>query len=114
MRILSFTKMWDKLRLPEFTTFRLPRADAWKGRDWHEGETVQVYFHNRRPDREHLGNATIIKKEPALFCQIDDEQAIADGFSDAGDMYDWMCSSHHTEIDPYSFRLNKLTLKWCK
>jgi hypothetical protein len=111
MRIISFSKKWGKLNQLEFTTFRVPRKDAYKGRDWQVGEEVQVYFHNRQPDREFLGFARIIKKESMLVCMIDDEQAVEDGFTNASEMFEWLEAAHHKRIDPHTFRINKLTLK---
>ena len=114
MRILSFTKKWDKLKQPEFTTFRVPRKDADKGRDWHINEVVQVYFHNRQPDREFLGIAKIIDKSSTWLSCLDDEEAVADGFTDIVDMIEWMMKAHKGQTDPQQVRLNKLTLSWCK
>ena len=59
MRIISFSKRWPKLLNQEFTTFRFPRKD----RNWEVGERVQVYYKNRTPEREKLGEAEIINKE---------------------------------------------------
>lgn len=111
MRIISFTKMWDKLKKPEFTTFRFPRKD----KDWQEGETVQVYFKNRSPNREKLGDAIIVKKEVKVTgrpnTDITDEEAREDGFSDVRDMEQWL-------IQTYGIRkvceesMNKLSLRW--
>ena len=80
MRVLGYSKKWDKLKKPEHTTFRFPRKDSAKGRDWHVGETVQEVFHPRGKDREFIQVAMIIKKEPRLICSIDDEEAVEDGF----------------------------------
>ena len=111
MRIISFTKMWDKLKQPEFTTFRFPRKD----KDWQEGETIQVFCRNRSPNREKLGEALIVGKESKITgrpeTDITDEEAIADGFTDARDMEQWL-------IQTYGIRrvaqesMNKLTLRW--
>lgn len=40
MRILGFSKKWDKLNNGKFTTFRYPRKDSLVGRDWHDGEVL--------------------------------------------------------------------------
>lgn len=114
MRIISFSKKWDKLNQPEFTTFRVPRKDAYKGRDWSLGEMVQVYFHNRCPNREYLGIARIIDKSPTWLSELDDEQAVGDGFPGGfSEMVEWMMKAHHIK-DIQQFRINKLTLRWCK
>lgn len=67
MRILGFSKKWPKLHLdepiedrPPFTTFRMPRRD----KDWSVEEVVQVVYKTRTKDREVLGVARIIRKQP--------------------------------------------------
>ncbi len=61
MRILGFSKKWGKLNKPIlFTTFRFPRKD----RDWEVEEIVQVVYKPRSKEREPLGIARIIRKEP--------------------------------------------------
>ncbi len=52
MRILGFSRKWPKLYNPVHTTFRYPRKDADRGRDWHEGEHVQEVYHPRHKDHE--------------------------------------------------------------
>lgn len=114
MRIISFTKMWNKLELPEYTTFRFFRVD----KDWYPGEEVQVFYKNRSPNREKLGNAEIISVEPRRILssvpnnipRISDEEAQADGFENFEDMKNWINKTYggmklgHT--------INKLTLRW--
>jgi hypothetical protein len=112
MRIISFTKQWGKLRQEQFTTFRLPRKDSDKGRDWRQGEIVQVYYHSRCPDRKHLGNAVIVSKTPVWVASIDDEQAVADGFPGGqAEMLEWLEHAHPGRLEPNTL-INKLTLKW--
>jgi hypothetical protein len=112
MRIISFSKKWDKLNQPEFTTFRFPRKDSDKGRDWHLGEIVQIYYHNRCPDREYLGTAEIMRKFTMLVCDIDDELAVADGFpGGCAEMVEWLESSHKQRLEMIT-QINKLTLRW--
>jgi len=106
MRIISFSKKWGKLNQPEFTTFRYRRKDAELGRDWHLGETVQVYYKNRTPEREKLGEAEIIAKEIKQCQMISEDEARADGFDEVSEMMEFLKS-------PYSFTLiSKLTLRW--
>ena len=64
MRILGFSKKWDKLNkqwykrdLHTFTTFRYPRRD----RDWGVEEVVQVVYKPRSKERQPLGIARIIR-----------------------------------------------------
>lgn len=114
MRIISFSQRWPKLLNPEFTTFRFPRKD----RDWEVGEIVQVYFKNRSPNREKLGEAEIITKEPRRTkCSIpnnipvvSDLEASADGFENFSDMYNWLVETYGGMRA--SFTINKLTLRW--
>jgi hypothetical protein len=112
MRIISFSKKWDKLKQSEFTTLRYPRADT----DWYVGEKVQVYFKSRSPLREKLGEAEITNKvvrELDPFFEghvlISDREAIADGFSSRGDLVQYMEKQYGLD---YISRFNKLTLKW--
>lgn len=111
MRIISFTKMWDKLKQSEFTTFRYPRGD----KDWQEGETVQVYFKNRSPNREKLGVAKIVNKELKLTgrkdADITDDEAIADGFTDVRNMEQWLMKTYGIRKNCEE-NMNKLTLRW--
>ena len=105
MRIISYSRMWPKLKQPIHTTFRFPRKDAPKGRDWHGGEEVQEYFKSRSPERQFIQIAKIIKKEAKLICQITEEEAIEDGFDGQASMYEFLGNPHAETI------INKLTLK---
>lgn len=111
MRIISFAEKWPKLKQPEFTTFRFPRKDANKGRDWQVNEQVQVFYHSRSPQREYLGIALIKSVKPMMLFQITEEEAIADGFPGGlHEMIAWLFGAHRT-ITGTSF-INKLTLRW--
>jgi hypothetical protein len=59
MRIMSFAKLWDKLKNPLFATFRYPRTD----KDWSVGERVSVFIKNRSPARIFCGIAEVVGKE---------------------------------------------------
>ncbi len=111
MRELGFSKKWPKLQQDEFTTFRLPRKDSDRGRDWHQGERVNVVYHSRRPDKEYLGVADIVSKEPKTVSAITQAEAIADGFP-AGwsEMVRWLYHSH--KGIHMGQPINKLTLRW--
>jgi hypothetical protein len=105
MRILGFTKKWPKLQQDEFTTFRYPRKDSDKGRDWHLGEELQIVFQPRHQN-EYLGIVRVISKQPKEVQRITDEEAIADGFEDLPAMMEFLNPA-------YSFTVvNKLTLRW--
>jgi len=110
MRIISFSKKWDKLSQPKFTTFRFPRKD----KDWYVGEVVQVFFKSRSPQREKLGEAEIIAKELKLTSDsatdVTDAEAKADGFNNVRDMETWMRKTYG-EVKAWT-RMNKLTLRW--
>ena len=111
MRIISFSKKWDKLKQTVFTTFRFPRADADKGRDWHEGETVQVYYKSRTPERMKYGEAVIVKVEKRFLGNITNAEAKADGFPGGlKEMVAWLLDTHGKRV--YSGPMNKLTLEW--
>lgn len=122
MRIISFSKKWDKLKQAEFTTFRFLRAD----KDWAIGETVQVFYKSRSPQREKLGIAKIMKKEFRAMAlhgdktglpHVTNEEVATDGFSDTefkrGYFYMW-----EFLFDNYGGErllrepMNKLTLRW--
>ena len=102
MRILGFSKKWDKLSDIEFTTFRFPRKD----RDWSAGEKVQVVFKPRSKEREPLGIARIIFKEFRFPLAITGDEAIKDGFNNALEM--WLFLKKPKNDTP----INKLTLRW--
>lgn len=121
-RIISFSRKWEKLNQPYFTTFRFPRKD----RDWEVGETAQVFFKNRSPQREKLGTAQIIDKTKRCMAKIGDttgeilvtnEEAKADGFKDERgqpayfNMWEYLWDFYGGERllnEP----INKLTLRW--
>lgn len=111
MRIISFSKMWEKLKQPEFTTFRFPRKD----KDWQEGETVQVFFKNRSPNRKKLGEAVVLSKVSKITgrpeTDVTDDEAIADGFTGVRDMEQWLISTYGIR-KVVSGPMNKLTLRW--
>ena len=116
MRILGFSKKWDKLKQPEFTTFRFPRKD----RDWEVGELVQVVYKPRSKEWEQLGLARIANKEQRNIApdwgqddlpMVTNDEAIKDGFANWGEMFDWLAKTHELHrlaTEP----MNKLTLRW--
>jgi len=112
MRIISFTKKWQKLSNPEFTTFRFPRRD----RDWYIGEVVQLYLRNRTPQREKLGEAEIINKEVRKIATAyepyrpTEAEAIADGFGSSVEMNVWFRKTYGSRI--FEAPVYKLTLRW--
>ena len=112
MRVLGFSRKWDKLQQPEFTTYRYPRKDWTKGRDWYWGEIVKVVYHPRQ-EHEVLGTAQIIDRSSTWVSEISDEMAIRDGFPNGfSEMLAWLQKSHREIINPETTRINKLTLKW--
>jgi hypothetical protein len=120
MRVFGFSEKWGKLHLelpvlerPDFTTFRMPRTDADKGRDWHVGETLQIVFKARTPGREILGTATIIGKESTYLARVTDDEAIRDGFWSRKDMLNWFAKTHGFDV-VIERSFNKLTFRWCK
>ena len=117
MRILGFSKRWDKLHQSEFTTFRFPRKD----KDWYVGEQVLVKYKPRSPANIVLGQAEIISKElrwmkPKLrndILDITQEEAVTDGFEGWRDMWNWLLKTYDIRKllrEP----MNKLTLKWLR
>ena len=103
MRVLGFSKKWDKLNDTEFTTFRFPRKD----RDWQIGEIVQVVYKPRRKGGgEKLGVALIINKEFVRVKNITEDEAIKDGFNNFFEM--WLFLKKPDGYKP----MNKLTLRW--
>lgn len=110
MRIMGFSKKWDKLYQPVFTTFRLPRKD----KDWSIGEHVQIVYHPRSKDREILGEAVIVNVEarsffPVMTHRITNDEAVADGFDNTITMLTWL-EKAHGHFSP-STVFNKITLK---
>ena len=130
MRILGFSKKWDKLNNDIlFTTFRFPRKD----RDWEVEEIVQIVYKPRSKEREFLGIARIIRKqskdlnkhfryyiggyqEPNTPDTITPNEAEEDGFTGihgGGDTE----KMRQFFIDTYGYSkckepINKLTLYW--
>ena len=130
MRVLGFSQDWPKLQNEIFTTFRFARKD----RDWQIGEYVQIVFRPRSPQRESLGIAQIIAKEPRRMAKygrnwegddkvalISESEAIADGFAAEcpgcgqreiaySQMWEWLFPIYGLRLlrEP----MNKLTLKW--
>ena len=112
MRILGFSKKWSKLQQDEFTTFRYPRKDSDKGRDWHLNEIVKIVYHPRQ-EGEVLGVAQIIDKSSTWVSTITEEQAIADGFPGGlEEMLSWLTNAHKNKINYEATRINKLTIHW--
>jgi len=113
MRILGFSKKWNKLSQKEFATFRYPRVD----KDWYIGEKVQIIIQPRKKGGgEKLGIAEIVNKEIREldpFFQSDslitDKEAIEDGFDNREDMVDWMQKTYGLD---YISAMHKLTLRW--
>ena len=119
MRVLGFSKRWQKLSNQTFTTFRYPRAD----KDWEIGEHVQITVQPRRKGGgDKLGIAVIINKEKRELDRdfyeqahgkctplVTDEEARADGFVDLNDMVAWM-EKTYGRLD-WMLSLNKLTLR---
>lgn len=119
MRVMGFSKKWDKLSQSEFTTFRYPRGDY----DWYVGEQVKIVFQPRRKGGgEVLGMAEISKKEVREFDKeyydlakdgipmITDAEAKADGFIGVDDMVYWL-EKTYGRLD-FMPRMNKLSLQW--
>ena len=107
MRILGFSKKWGKLQQDEFTTFRYPRKDAEKGRDWHNGEILKIVYQPRHAN-EILGVAQVINKEPRDWYEITEKEAMADGFESSFEMWKFLKQPKSNDL------FNKLTLKWIK
>jgi len=127
MRVMGFSKKWDKLNQPEFTTFRFPRKD----KDWQIGEQVQVVYKPRSKDREVLGIAEIKNSEPRSPVKlapikglppISDTEAEIDGFKGKNNrygvwvspyfiMWEWLWEVYGVRR-LMSEHLNKLTLRW--
>jgi len=114
MRILGFKELWWKLSQDEFTTFRFPRKD----KDWQVGEVVQVVYKPRSKNRDILGTAEIIRKEPRWIKpklrddipDITEEEVVADGFEGWREMWAWLLKSYDIRRllrEP----INKLTLR---
>lgn len=116
MRILGFSKRWQKLSNSEFTTFRFARRD----RDWQVGEVVRVVFRPRSKHSEVLGIAKVVAKEPRdvngdklIFPPVTEAEAQADGFPNTKDMKAWIEKVHGRER-LLSEPMNKLRVRWIK
>ena len=127
MRILGFSKKWDKLNNDTFTTFRFKRHDK---RDWFVGEIVQIVYKPRSKEREVLGIAKIENKElkdmswaykKLAKLKITNAEANEDGFPDGYDKHGYAKSGYlfmcEWLFDTYGEKLscepmNKLTLCW--
>ena len=130
MRILGFSKKWDKLNQDMFTTFRFPRKD----RDWGVEELVQVVYKPRTKGREPLGIARIMRKQekdvnktwsyyprpsfPNTPDMITPLEAKSDGFDaihgggDIEKLRDFLRASSSYEQFYRIGKVNKLTLYW--
>jgi len=113
MRILGVTEKWDKLKQPQWTTFRFARKD----KDWQVGEVVQVVYKPRRKGGgEKLGVAKIINKAarrmvtPPLESDTLYWEAKADGFASYNLMWEWLWSRYRNRL--FTEPMNKLTLQW--
>lgn len=114
MRILGFSKRWQKLSDAEFTTFRFPRKD----KDWRIGEQVQIVYKPRSKERVRLGTAEIIGKVAerifpdsiCLIAAVSEYEAIKDGFPNLREMHLWMWDRYKRRA--VNEPMNKLTLKW--
>jgi hypothetical protein len=110
MRILGFSKKWDKLSSDVgFTTFRLPRLD----KDWWTGEKVQIVVKPRSKDREYLGIAEIVWKDSVWMHDITSYMAWMDGFDTLAEMMAYLLKSH-SKVRLDHEPLNRLLLKWSK
>lgn len=114
MRILGFSKKWDKLNQPEFTTFRFPRKD----KDWQVDERVRIVYKPRsKGGGEELGEAIIVGRAIKWVViwwsgqwGIAEEEAQKDGFRDRYDMKRWLEKAYGIR---YAYEpMNKLTLRW--
>ncbi len=123
-RVLPIAEKWPKLHLerpadkrPPFTTFRFPRKDADRGRDWAKGEIVQLVYRCRsKVGREVLGQAVIVEKASMNIGDIGHHEAVADGFPGGRkEMFAWLAKAHHSNLTHLKMRpINKLTLRWEK
>ena len=121
MRIISFAEKWPHKKnfLPpvkgeRFSTFRFPRADSDRGRDWRQDEEVQIVIQSRSPNREYMGDALIVAKTPMIVSQISHLEAVADGFPGGYvQMFDWLMKAHRVQYDELEIKpINKLVIEW--
>lgn len=76
MPLLGFTVLKEKLLDGSKTqTIRMPRKRPFK-----VGDKLYVYWHPRQKDCEKLGESTIIKITTKTIGELDDLDAIKDGF----------------------------------
>jgi len=61
--------------------------------------------------REYYGDAIIFNKKPMRVCDIDDEEAVADGFSCRDEMIEWLNDAHGGNIELNAV-INKLYLRY--
>lgn len=107
MRVLGFSKKWDKLQQQVFTTFRFPRKD----KDWAINELVQIVYRPRSKEREVLGIAKILNKESRdLFrVGVSGREVREDGFKSVEQMGKWLDETYGRRwLDE---PMNKLTLR---
>ena len=120
MRILGFQKYWQKLKQPQFTTFRYPRGD----KPFEVNEQVQIIIQPRKKGGgDKLGIAEIssiewreLDKEYHQLARghtapmITDVEAQEDGFTNLENMIEWM-EKTYGRLDWMPCML-KITLKW--
>jgi len=111
MRILGFAEKWPKLCQDEFTTFHFSRKD----KDWEVDEVVRIVYKPRSKEREVLGIAKIVAKEPRQFGslmpdRVTKEEAQVDGFNGYSDMADWFYKQYGERI--VNEPINRITLEW--
>ena len=111
MRVMGFTKKWDKLKNPIHTTFRFPRKDSDRGFDWSIGEVVQEVYKPRSKEREFIQTAKIISKETKTVREITEQEAIEDGFSNCFFMTLFLFRPKPLRKADFNKVINKLTLQ---
>ena len=117
MRILGFSEKLEKLNKKEFTSFRPRRKD----RDWGVCEDVQVVYKPRSKNREVLGVAKIIEREPRFMASymlggqfafnVSHLEAVEDGFENIVEMMKWFKKTYGEDCLTQKV-MNKLTLRW--
>ena len=108
MRIMGFSKKWEKLSNPTFTTIRFVRKD----KDWQVGELVQVVLSPRSKERDILGVAKIVNKESRDLFNVGlaDYEIRADGFFNKEEMGEWLDKTYGKRWVEES--MNLMRLKW--
>lgn len=129
MRILGFCKDWDKLKQPEFTTFRFEH----RGKPHVIGEQFQIKIKPRsKGGGIFKGIAKLRMKEPRAMakygdltgCQlVTNDEALVDGFEDKWDkhafkrayfgMWEFLWDCYGWER-LHKEPMNKMTLRWVK